>query len=169
MSTTRAIKLLSNYEMPIVGLGTYLSQPGEVQSAVKHAIGVGYSHIDCAHVYGNESEVGEGIIASGKKREDLFIVSKLWNNSHKPERVLPCIQTTLKNLKLDYLDLYLVHWPIAFADSDNLFPKNEDGSDAFGDDLDFLDTWKAMEECVEKGLTRSIGLSNFNIQQIERV
>lgn len=169
MSVARTIKLASQHEMPIIGLGTFLSKPGEVKSAVQHALKVGYSHLDCAHVYGNEEEVGQGIKDSGRKREDLFVTSKLWNNAHKPERVVPAIKTTLNHLKLDYLDLYLIHWPIAVKDGDELHPKDSAGNDIFDNTLDFVETWKAMEECVKQGLTRSIGLSNFNIEQIEKV
>jgi len=139
---------------------------------VKTAIDIGYRHFDCAHVYENEKEVGEAIrqkIAEGVvKREDLWITSKLWNTSHQPDRVEPALRKTLANLGLEYLDLYLIHWPMGFVASDNLFPKTEDGQYQTSED-DYVDTWVALEKVVKLGLTRSIGLSNFNTVQTERI
>jgi len=125
-------KLNSGFDMPIIGLGTWKSKPGEVEAAVKHALKIGYRHLDCAFVYGNENEVGEGMRAAMKEyniaREDIWVTSKLWNTFHHPEKVEGACRESLKNLGLDYLDLYLIHWPIAFARDEGNFPKNEDGS-----------------------------------------
>nr|CAH7752801.1 unnamed protein product [Callosobruchus chinensis] len=146
------IKLNNGLEIPAFGLGTWKSKPGEVEQAVKDAIDLGYRHIDCAYVYGNEKEVGAALKAKLNdgtvKREDLWVTSKLWNAFHRPDLVEKALKESLKNLQLDYLDLYLIHWPVAYK---------------------YVDTWKALEECVRKGLTKSIGLSNFNSKQIERV
>ncbi|KAL3277275.1 hypothetical protein HHI36_012625 [Cryptolaemus montrouzieri] len=166
------IKFNNGQEIPIFGLGTWKSKPGEVTSAVKDAIDLGYRHIDCAYIYGNEKEVGEAIkskIAEGVvTREELFITSKLWNTFHRPELVEEALKETLKNLGVDYINLYLIHWPLGYKEGGALFPTNEAGKIEFSD-VDYVDTWKALEVVQKKGLTKSIGLSNFNKNQIERI
>lgn len=164
--------LANGYKMPVFGLGTYLSQPGEVEKAVMEAISLGYRHIDTAFFYQNEKEIGSAIkakIADGTvKREDLFITTKLWNNRHKEESVVPMCKKSLENLGLTYVDLYLIHWPFAFVEGDVLIPQDEKGT-YLTTDTDYLETWRGMEECVRQGLARSIGVSNFNSEQIARV
>jgi diketogulonate reductase-like aldo/keto reductase len=121
--------LNSGYKMPLLGLGTWKSKPGEVGNAVTAALEAGYRHIDCAHVYGNEEEVGKALTATDIPRRELFITSKLWNTDHAPDRVVPAVKETLKNLGLKYLDLYLIHWPMGFQYQDgDLFPKYDNGS-----------------------------------------
>ncbi|KYN11974.1 PREDICTED: aldose reductase-like [Trachymyrmex cornetzi] len=170
--TAPKVKFYNGYEVPIFGLGTWKSKPGEVTQAVKDAIDIGYRHIDGAYFYGNEKEVGAAVkakIAEGVvKREDLFITSKLWSTFHKPELVEPAIKKTLADLGFDYIDLYLIHWPHGFKEGGDLFPTNADGSLQLSD-VDYLDTWKAMESVLAKGLAKNIGVSNFNSEQITRL
>lgn len=168
----KSVKFSNNLDCPIVGLGTYRSQEDDCYRAVQTAIDVGYRHIDTALYYQNEKEIGravskkiqEGVI----ERKDIFITSKLWNTFHKPDLVEPALQQTLKNLQTDYVDLYLIHWPTAFKDGWDLSPKDESGKIIFSD-ADFIDTWKAMESLVEKGMAKSIGVSNFNKSQILKI
>nr|CAH0103680.1 unnamed protein product [Daphnia galeata] len=162
------VKLNNGREMPILGLGTWKSKPGEVTQAVKDAIDVGYRHFDCAFYNQNEAEIGQALtekMASGEvKREELFITSKLWNTFHSPESVEPALKKSLSLLGLDYLDLYFIHWPIIYFYCE-LFPKDENDKLMFTS-VDHVDTWRAMEKCK---LIRSIGLSNFNSKQLQHV
>ncbi|WP_339925006.1 aldo/keto reductase [uncultured Cyclobacterium sp.] len=158
-------------KMPILGLGTWKSSPGEVYQAVLWALEAGYRHIDCAAIYQNEKEVGdalkkafeEGIVS----REEVWVTSKLWNNAHEMDKVEGGLQKTLADLQLDYLDLYLIHWPISLKE-EVMFPKTGD------DFLDYQsvplsDTWKGMEALKEKGLVKHIGVSNFNISKLKEI
>ncbi|XP_065360470.1 aldo-keto reductase family 1 member B1-like isoform X1 [Calliphora vicina] len=168
------VKLNNGYEMPIFGLGTYESKNNEGEIAVKHAIDVGYRHIDTAYFYQNEAEIGKAIkdkIAEGVvKREEIFLVTKLWNIHHEPERVEGACRKQLQLLGLDYIDLYLMHLPVGykFVNEESLLPKDEAGTLQLSD-VDYLDTYKAMEKLVKLGLVRSIGVSNFNSQQLQRI
>lgn len=172
-SQVSKVKLNNGIEMPIIGLGTWQSPTNEVYEAVKTAIEVGYRHIDCAYCYGNEISVGRAIkdaIAEGKvKREELFVVSKVWLTFFTRERVREGLKRSLKNLGLDYIDLYLVHWPISFAQvDDKIFPSDVNGL-AIDGHVDYLDAWKGMEDVWKDGLVKSIGVSNFNSEQIARI
>lgn len=161
--------LNNGLEIPALGLGTWNATDGSVGRAVIEAINCGYRHIDCAMIYQNEKEVGQALkecFDSGKvRREDLWITSKLWCNSHAPEDVKPALLSTLADLELEYLDLYLIHWPIAFKkdvlsaqSAEDLIPLKE---------LPNEKTWKAMEELQKEGLVKSIGVSNFSIQKLK--
>lgn len=144
--------------MPLVGLGTWLSKQGEVRDAVYEAIRVGYRHIDAASIYGNQDEVGDGIqkaISEGiVTRQDLWVTSKLWNDGHAKEDVEPRIRESLAQLKLEYLDLYLIHWPVTPIAAETLTPS-------------YSETWAAMEAVHAKGLTKTIGVSNMTAKKLQ--
>ncbi|EEY21676.1 aldose reductase [Verticillium alfalfae VaMs.102] len=169
MSSGRSFKLNSGHSIPAVGLGTWQSGPNEVARAVEHALRHGYRHIDAAAVYDNEEEVGAGIKASGVPREEIFLTSKLWNTHHKAEDVEEALDQSLADLGTDYVDLYLIHWPVSFskpAEKKQRFPLAADGGvDVI--DVPASETWKAMEALVKKGKIRSIGVSNFSKARIE--
>lgn len=171
-----SVKLSNGLQMPSVGLGTWLSLKDEMKTAVRSALDSGYRHIDTAYSYKNEDAIGEELqeyLKNGKvKREDLFIVTKLGLIHMEPKQVRRSIEMSLKKLQLDYVDLYLIHWPVTLeydGDDENLLPLTEDGKFKTAEKSDLLETWKAMEELVDLGLTKSIGVSNFNISQVERI
>lgn len=164
----KSVNVASNLQMPVIGLGTWKMDDGVATDAVKTALNVGYKHIDCAAIYLNEHEVGKAFsswFAQGGKRDDLWITSKLWNDSHQPEHVEAALKKSLTDLQIDELDLYLIHWPIAqkhgvirVQSGDDFIPINE---------VPISDTWQAMEDCVKKGLCKSIGVSNFSQSKIQ--
>ncbi|XP_061527696.1 aldo-keto reductase family 1 member A1-A isoform X2 [Phycodurus eques] len=165
--------LTTGQKMPTVGLGTWKSAPGQVKQAVLTALDCGYRHIDCAAAYCNEQEVGEALalrVGPGKAlcRDEVFVTSKLWNTKHEPSDVEEACRTTLAHLGLSYVDLYLMHWPMAFQPGKELMPRREDGSVCYSD-RHYTDTWGAMEDLVDRGLVKAIGLSNFNTRQMDDI
>jgi len=154
-------------KIPAIGFGTWQDKDAQ-EPAVTIALKSGYSHIDTARIYGTEPAVGAAIKKSGVPRSDLFITSKLWNNSHHPDDVEAALDASLKDLGTDYLDLYLMHWPSPFARSSEMFPKDSSGKTKTGD-TDFVDTYKAMEKCFKSGKARAIGVSNFSRAELERL
>jgi diketogulonate reductase-like aldo/keto reductase len=166
-------QLTDGTEMPAIGLGTFGSDrygPAEVAAAVRDAIAGGYRHIDCAAVYGNEKEIGDALklaMSDGVAREELWITSKLWNDKHAEEDVIPACEQSLRNLQLDYLDLYLIHWPFP-----NFHPPGCDVSSRSPDAKpyiheNYMKTWRQLEKLVEQGKVRHIGTSNMTIPKLE--
>ncbi|MEQ1741684.1 MAG: aldo/keto reductase, partial [Candidatus Nitrotoga sp.] len=150
------------------GLGTWKSKPGEVYAAMKEAIRIGYRHIDCAMIYGNEVEIGNAIrdaINEGQvTRKALWVTSKLWGNAHGRDNVADALKKTLQDLGLDYLDLYLIHWPIPLKPS-AVFPSSAADFESPAE-VPIQSTWEGMEAAVKSRLTRHIGVSNFSAKKI---
>ncbi|BCS24986.1 uncharacterized protein APUU_41430S [Aspergillus puulaauensis] len=167
MAPPTHFKLNTGAQIPAVGLGTWRSEPGQVRQAVAFALQNGYRHIDAALIYGNEHEVGQGIKDSGVPREDIFITSKLWN-THQPN-VAEGLQKTLDALGTDYLDLYLIHWPVRLVpnESSALLPVNPDGTRSVDRSWDQGETWRQMEEVYKAGKVKAIGVANWSIPYLE--
>ena len=162
------IKFRNGDEMPAIGLGTWKSEKGKVGNAIEIALKIGYRHIDCAATYGNEKEVGEAfkkVFSAGKvKREDVWITSKLWNDSHKKEDVIPALKQSLSDLQLEYLDLYLIHWPVAFKPG-VASPKSDDDYLSLKE-VPIIETWKELLKAKEQGLVKHVGVSNFSEKKL---
>ena len=152
MSAVPEITLNDGNTIPQLGFGVFQIDPEDTAEAVSKALEVGYRHIDTAQMYGNEKEVGEGIRNSGVDRGDIFVTSKLNNSFHEPDDARTAFDTTLSDLGFDYVDLFLIHWPL---------PTRYDG--------DFVSTWKTLEEFHNDGRARSIGVSNFQIEHLEKL
>jgi aldehyde reductase len=154
--------------MPALGFGTLIPEPAVTITATRDAVAAGFRHFDCAERYRNEREVGEALqaeLASGRiAREDIFVTTKLWNTNHRPERVEPAFEASLERLGLDYLDLYLIHTPFAFQPGDEQDPRDQDGRVIYDKGVTLLDTWKAMENLVDRGRCRAIGLSDITLE-----
>ncbi len=156
--------------MPALGFGTLIPDPAVTITATRDALKAGFRHFDCAERYGNEREVGEalqaGLAAGEIVRQDVFVTSKLWNSNHRPERVEPAFEASLLRLGLDYLDLYLIHTPFAFQPGDNQDPRDQDGHVIYDKGVTLLDTWRALENLVDHGRCRAIGLSDITLDRI---
>jgi alcohol dehydrogenase (NADP+) len=167
----RVFELAGGSRMPALGLGTWKAAPGVVGDAVREAVKVGFRHIDCAPVYQNEPEVGAAIaeiLDHGRvTRDELWVTSKLWNDRHRREDVIPALRRTLSDLRLDALDLFLIHWPMAQRPG-CAFPEKPDDW-LSPEEAPIAETWAAMEEAVGLGLTRHIGVSNFSVRKLEEL
>ncbi len=152
MSTVPNITLNDGNVIPQLGFGVFQIKPEDTVEAVSKALEAGYRHIDTAEMYGNEKEVGEAVRASGLDRGDIFVTSKLNNSFHEPDEARRAFDTTLSDLGFDYVDLFLIHWPL---------PTVYNG--------DYVSTWKTMEEFHNDGRSRSIGVSNFQIEHLEKL
>jgi 2,5-diketo-D-gluconate reductase A len=152
MSDVPSIQLNDGHTIPQLGFGVFQIDPSETAEATARALEVGYRHIDTAEMYGNEREVGEAVRASDLDRGDVFITSKLNNGYHRPDDARRAFDRTLADLGSDYVDLFLIHWPL---------PTLYDG--------DFVSTWRTLEEFKEDGRARSIGVSNFEVDHLERL
>uniref|UniRef100_A0A5K3EZR8 Aldo_ket_red domain-containing protein n=1 Tax=Mesocestoides corti TaxID=53468 RepID=A0A5K3EZR8_MESCO len=157
------VKMPSGHSIPVIGLGTFKTTDREVvKTSISAALDAGYRHIDTAHIYQNEADIGEALkvkfAEGGIKREDVFITTKLWGTEHHPMDVRPACGESLRKLQLSYVDLYYVHWPV------HLLRQGESRGP-----FTLEDTWREMEKLVDAGLVRSIGISNFNKAQIDRI
>jgi len=154
-------------QMPVLGFGTLIPDAAETLRATRAALEAGFRHFDCAERYRNEREVGEalqaGLAAGGIAREDIFVTTKLWNSNHRPERVEPAFEASLKRLGLNYLDLYLIHTPFAFQPGDEQDPRDQNGNVLYDRGVTLLDTWRGMESLVDHGRCRAIGLSDISL------
>jgi aldehyde reductase len=156
--------------LPALGFGTLIPDTAVTRTATREALDAGFRHFDCAERYRNEREVGEalhsGLTAHGVARENIFVTTKLWNSNHRPERVEPAFEASLDRLGLKYLDLYLIHTPFAFQPGDDQDPRDQNGNILYDNGVTLLDTWRAMENLVDHGRCRAIGLSDIGLKEL---
>jgi diketogulonate reductase-like aldo/keto reductase len=171
----RFMKILLNNrsEIPALGFGTLIPDPTETKKAVKAALEAGFRQFDCAERYRNEKEVGEAMkeaLRDGKiRREELFVATKLWNSNHRPERVKPAFEASLEKLQLDYVDLYLIHTPFAFKPGEEQDPRDENGKVIYDEGVTLLDTWRALENLMDQGRCKAIGLSDIGLEKVQEI
>jgi diketogulonate reductase-like aldo/keto reductase len=159
--------------IPALGFGTLIPDPVATKNATKAALETGFRLLDTAERYQTEREVGEAmqeVFKEGKiKREDVFVVTKLWNTNHRPERVKPAFEASLKKLQVDYVDLYLIHTPFAFQPGDEQDPRDASGNVIYDKGVTLLDTWRALEDLVNEGKCKAIGLSDVSLEQAQDI
>ncbi len=160
-------------EMPALGFGTLISDSRRTREVVRTAVETGFRHLDAAERYRNEADVGaalKDVFGAGTvRRDDLFLTTKLWNNNHRPQRVKPALQASLRRLGVEAVDLYLMHTPFAFRPGDDQDPRDDSGAVVYDDGVTLEETWAAMEELVDAGLTRAIGLSDIDVEGTRRI
>jgi len=170
---TKTFPLHNGKAIPALGFGTLIPDPGDTLRATKAALEAGFRQFDCSERYRNEEAVGEaleGVLRSGAvRREDLFMSTKLWNNNHRPERVKPAFEASLRRLRLDYADLYLMHTPFAFRPGDDQDPRDESGKTIYDPGVTLAETWGAMERLVDEGKCQAIGLSDVGMEHVEEI
>src|ERR1700728_603171 len=159
--------------IPALGFGTLIPDPIATRTATKAALEAGFRQLDASERYRNEKEVGEAIqevFNAGKiKREEVFIATKVWNNNHRPERVKPAFEASLKRLQLDYVDLYLIHTPFAFQPGDDQDPRDANGNVIYDKGVTLLETWGAVEKLVTEGKCKAIGLSDLDLKGVKEI
>ncbi len=159
--------------IPALGFGTLIPDPVATRNATKAALEAGFRALDTAERYRTEKEVGEAmqeVFKAGKiKREDVFVATKLWNTNHRPERVKPAFEASLKKLQLDYLDLYLIHTPFAFQPGEEQDPRDASGNVIYDNGVTLSDTWGAMEKLVDEGKCKAIGLSDVSVEKVKEI
>jgi len=159
--------------LPALGFGTLIPDPLVTKRATKAALEAGFRHLDCSERYRNETAVGEAMQEAFKtgqiRREDVFVTTKLWNNNHRPERVLPAFEASLRRLQLDYVDCYLIHTPFAFQPGDEQDPRDQHGQVIYDTGITLADTWRAMERLVDEGRVGAIGLSDIGLEQLKEI
>ena len=159
--------------IPAVGFGTLIPELLATRQATKTALEVGFRHLDCAERYRNEEAVGDAMQAAFKagtiRREDVFVTTKLWNTNHRPERVKPAFEASLRRLRLDYVDCYLIHTPFAFRPGDEQDPRDEHGQVIYDRGVTLIETWQALERLVDDGRCKAIGLSDVTLERVREV
>src|SRR4051794_40042874 len=172
----RYTKLLLNNgsgAIPALGFGTLIPDPVATKNATKAALEAGFRQLDTSERYRTEIQVGEAmqeVFKAGKiKRDEVFIATKLWNNNHRPERVKPAFEASLRKLQVDYVDLYLIHTPFAFQPGDEQDPRDSSGNVIYDKGVTLLETWRALEDLVDEGKCKAIGLSDVNVDQVRAI
>jgi diketogulonate reductase-like aldo/keto reductase len=159
--------------IPAAGFGTLIPDPKATKQAVVAALSAGFRHFDCAERYLNEEAVGaafsQSIAAGALRREDLFVTTKLWNTNHRPERVRPAFEESCRRLQVDYVDAYLIHTPFAFLPGEQKDPRDEYGHVIYDSGVKLIDTWRALEDLVDSGRCRSIGLSDVTLDKLKEI
>ncbi|UMM19294.1 hypothetical protein L5515_014961 [Caenorhabditis briggsae] len=172
MRIAEKVLLSSGYEMPVIGYGTWQIPKSTAAEQVREALEFGYRHIDMAHGFNNTTEIFESIRDWMKvrkfQRDEIFLSAKIWNTHHSKAKATEQIDEMLQMLDTPYMDLIVIHWPYGWAEDDGMFPRGNDGKPIFSN-IDYMETWEALEEAHQTGKVRSIGVANFNLSQLDRI